>query len=65
MAVTVETKAVGPDAAVAFGQNERGQDLASAARPIWVLDKGPAGGDTAYVNTWSAGVLEVRASRAR
>ncbi len=58
VAVTVATKAaVNADADVAFGQNERGQDLGSAARPIWVLDKGPEGGDTAYVNTWSAGVL--------
>src|SRR5215470_20393644 len=45
VAVTVETKPRGGDAAVAFGQNERGQDLASAARPIWVLDEGPSGGD--------------------
>jgi len=57
VAVTVETTPRGRDSAVAFGQNERGQDLASAARPIWVLDKGPLGGDTAYVNTWSAGTL--------
>src|SRR4051812_39981560 len=57
VAVTVETTARGPDAAVAFGQNERGADLSSAARPIWVLDSGPAGGDTAYVNTWLAGNL--------
>jgi hypothetical protein len=57
VAVTVETTARGRDAAVAFGQNVRGQDLASAARPIWILNEGPVGGDTASVNTWSAGTL--------
>src|SRR3954453_10646389 len=36
VAVTVETKARGNDAAVAFGANQRGADLASAARPIWI-----------------------------
>src|SRR5262249_36193286 len=63
VAGTVETKPRGADSAVAFGQNERGQDLASAARPIWVLDAGPSGGDTAYVNTWLAGTLRGGESR--
>ncbi len=57
VAVTVETKARGDDAALAFGQNVRGAGLADAGRPIWVLDEGPVGGDTASVNTWSAGEL--------
>jgi hypothetical protein len=58
VAVTVETEPeIRGDAPVAFGRQKRGADLASAARPIWVLDKGPAGGDTAYVNTWIAGDL--------
>jgi hypothetical protein len=57
VAVTVETKAKGDDAPVAFGEQERGEDLASAARPVWVLDEGPKGGGTAYVNTWLAGAL--------
>ena len=57
VAVTVETKPRGNDSAIAFGQNERGAGLASAGRPIWVLDEGPKGGETAYVNTWSAGTI--------
>lgn len=57
VAVTVETKPRGEDAALAFGQNQRGAGLASAGRPIWVLDEGPKGGETAYVNTWVAGEL--------
>lgn len=57
VAVTVETKARGEDSALAFGQNQRGAGLASAGRPVWVLDEGPKGGETAYVNTWLAGEL--------
>jgi hypothetical protein len=57
VAVTVETKARGDDSALAFGQNKRGAGLADAGRPVWVLDEGPKGGDTAYVNTWLAGEL--------
>ncbi|MDA0180889.1 hypothetical protein OJ997_11340 [Solirubrobacter phytolaccae] len=57
VAVTVETKPRGSDAALAFGQNKRGAGLADAGRPVWVLDEGPKGGETAYVNTWLAGTL--------
>ena len=63
VAVTVETTPRGGDAAIAFGQNVRGQDLASAGRPIWVLNEGPKGGETAYVNTWLAGTLRGGESR--
>jgi hypothetical protein len=63
VAVTVETRPRGRDAPVAFGQNKRGRDLADPARPIWVLDEGPAGGDTALVNTWSAGPLRAGETR--
>ena len=63
VAVTIATKARGPDASVAFGQNVRGADLADAARPIWILDTGPKGGDTAAVNTWLAGTLKAGESR--
>jgi hypothetical protein len=63
VAVTVETKPKGSDAAVAFGQQERGQELSSAARPVWLLDSGPKGGSTAYVNTWLAGSLRAGETR--
>jgi hypothetical protein len=63
VAVTVETKPRAGDAAVAFGQNQRGADLSSAARPVWVLDHAPKGGGTAYVNTWLAGRLRPGESR--
>ena len=57
VAVTVETKPAQGTAAVAFGQHADNAALADSARPIWVLDKGPVGGDVANVNTWSAGTL--------
>ena len=50
-------------APTSFGQGSLDTSLASSARPVWVLDRGPYGGDTAYVNTWSAGTLRPGASR--
>ena len=40
---------------LAFGQSDVLAGQADSTRPIWVLDEGPKGGDTAYVNTWLAG----------
>ena len=33
------------------------QDTPEGQRPIWVLESGPEGGTTAYVNTWAKGQL--------
>ena len=57
VAVTVETKANGVNAPAAFGQRSLGGGLSDSERPVWILDEGPAGGDTAYDNTWLAGTL--------
>jgi hypothetical protein len=58
VAVTVETAPPGQGiAAVAFGQRSNDPQLADSTRPVWVLDRGPAGGDTADVNTWLSGPL--------
>jgi hypothetical protein len=32
--------------------------LADAQRPVWIIDREPAGGTTAYVNTWALGRLD-------
>ena len=58
LAVTIET-APGADgqAPVAFGRRSDDPELASSARPVWILDAGPSGGDSAYVNTWTLGPL--------
>lgn len=53
LAVTVETE---PDG-VAFAQAAEDPRLADADRPVWVLDRGPEGGQTAYTNTWALGPL--------
>lgn len=41
--------------------NEPG--LADPNRPVWIVDQGPVGGDTAYVNTWALGALAPGATR--
>lgn len=37
--------------------------LADQQRPVWIVDKGPAGGDTAFVSTWALGELAAGASK--
>ena len=56
IAVTIEG-ADGAAAAQAFGAEDPQVSLADTSRPIWVVDRGPYGGDTAYVNTWTLGTL--------
>jgi hypothetical protein len=64
LAVTVETvPAQEGQAPVAFGQGSGDPTLASSARPVWIVDKGPAGGDSAYTNTWAVGPLAEGQSR--
>jgi hypothetical protein len=54
--VTIEG-ANGAAPAAAFGTYDTQAGLASPSRPIWIVDRGPIGGDTAYVNTWTLGKL--------
>jgi hypothetical protein len=56
IAVTVEG-ADGAAPAQAFGESDPQVSLADTSRPIWIVDRGPYGGDTAYVNTWTLGQL--------
>jgi hypothetical protein len=64
LAVTVETAPPAPGlAAGSFGQGSHDTELADGTRPIWVLDRGPLGGDTVAVNTWSTGSLRPGQSR--
>jgi hypothetical protein len=56
VAVTVETRAPSGAAPAAFGQGQApNTQLASSARPVWVLDQGPQGGQTADARVWDAG----------
>jgi hypothetical protein len=63
VAVTVETAGRPGQAPVAFGVRERDPELADPARPVWIVDAGPKGGDSAYTNTWSLGRLAAGESR--
>lgn len=36
-----------------FNRRSEQAGLADPSRPIWVVDEGPRGGTTAYVNTWA------------
>jgi hypothetical protein len=49
--------------AAAFGDTSKQPNLASTSRPIWIVDHGPKGGDTAYSNTWALGPLAAHRSR--
>jgi hypothetical protein len=61
IAVTILGK--GPGEAHAFAEDNPQPGLADPSRPIWELDAGPRGGDTAYYNTWALGPLAPGAVR--
>ena len=56
MAVTITTDP-GKDgqAPTAFGQAKTDSRLADPNRPVWIVDKDPSGGQSAYTNTWAVG----------
>jgi hypothetical protein len=56
LAVTIEG-ADGAAPAQAFGEADPQAGLADPSRPVWIVDAGPRGGETAYVNTWALGRL--------
>jgi hypothetical protein len=59
VAVTIETAPEKEGASSgSFAQNRDDQGLADPARPVWIVDRGPQGGETAYTNTWALGKLE-------
>jgi hypothetical protein len=54
VAVTVQTKPDNAGAApLAFGEASADTRLADTAKPVWIVDAGPHGGDTAHTNTWA------------
>jgi hypothetical protein len=64
VAVTIGT-ATGKDApgAVAFASDIQDPSVADRSRAVWIVDRGPSGGDTAYSNTWALGALKPGATR--
>jgi len=59
VAVTVLTRGGPGTAPAAFGSRSAPgtTELADTLRPIWVLNRGPRGGETADANVWDAGPL--------
>ena len=59
VAVTIQTEPEQPGGAPgSFSQNRDDEGLADPSRPVWIVDRGPEGGETAYTNTWALGRLE-------
>jgi hypothetical protein len=59
VAVTVETDpAKAGEGTIAFGQRVDDDRLSDPERPVWIVDEGPMGGDSASTNTWALGRLE-------
>jgi hypothetical protein len=56
VAVTVTSKGKGTSAE-AFAQTNQQVGLQSRSRPVWIVDRGPKGGETAFANTWAVGSL--------
>lgn len=55
-----------PDVSVtvdSFTTRVKQPGLADPQRPVWVVDKGPVGGETAFVDTWALGSLAPGQSR--
>ena len=58
LSVVVETKpTTAGQSSSAFGTRSGDTSLQDSERPVWVLDAGPKGGDSAYVDTWAVGPL--------
>jgi hypothetical protein len=57
LAVVVETAPKEGKAPASFAQDVDDPLLADAERPVWILDEGPGGGESAYTNTWAVGPL--------
>jgi hypothetical protein len=46
-----------------FTRRDTQPGLADPSKPIWIVDRGPKGGDTAYVGTWALGRLAAGQTR--
>jgi hypothetical protein len=56
LAVTINTEAPGGgDPAGAFAVSSTDTRLADPDQPVWIVDRGPEGGDAAATNTWAVG----------
>ncbi len=64
VAVTVATDpGSSGGAAQAFSSDIPDPNVSDSSRPIWIVDEGPTGGDSAYTNTWALGPLKAGQSK--
>jgi hypothetical protein len=58
LAVTVETEPPARGTApTAFGEASTDSRLADPNRPVWIIDREPENGQSAYTNTWAMGPM--------
>jgi hypothetical protein len=58
LAVTIATEAEdGGEPAGAFAVAAGDSRLADDSKPVWIVDRGPEGGDTAATDTWAVGPM--------
>jgi hypothetical protein len=58
LAVTIRTEGgESGDPARAFAVASADSRLADRSRPVWIVDRGPVGGETAATNTWAVGSM--------
>lgn len=53
-----------PQGGGGFTTRSQQAGLADPTRQLWIVDRGPKGGDTAYVSTWALGPLPAGRTRA-
>ena len=64
LAITVTTDAATRgDSVSAFGQNLEDTTLADRSRPVWIVDREPSGGQSAYTDTWAFGPIAAGATK--
>ncbi len=64
VAVTVATEPGDSGGAPqAFATDIGDPNVADASRPVWIVDQGPIGGETAHTNTWALGKLDPNETR--
>jgi hypothetical protein len=62
VAATIETAGRGTTVE-AFAGHTDDANVQSSSRPVWVVEDGPVGGDTAGANTWALGPLRPGATK--
>jgi len=57
LAVSIATEGPGGEPAGSFAVASEDPRLADPSKPVWILDRGPAGGASAATDTWTLGPM--------